>query len=336
MRFNYIGDSGISVSELSLGTMNFFSEADLEMSTTLTHQALDAGINAFDCADLYSNGEAERYLGKILKGLRNEVVISSKSYFPTSSNINHRGNSRRHIQASIETSLKRLQTDYIDFFYLHRFDENTPIETSIQCLEDSIARGKILHYGLSNFAAWQVVDCLGSAVQARVARPTLIQPMYNLLKRQAEVELFPMAQAKKLGCITYSPLAAGLLTGKFHKESPTPENDSRMIKSKAYQQRYQGPNLDRTVNGFIDYCTTNQLNPIPTAIAWAKAHPAVSSVLIGARNQKQLAGCLEAADMFLDSKTHDAISLLSHTPPNATDRREEQMGLSVAYPQQGK
>ena len=209
MKYKTVGKTGIQVSELCFGTMSFGGNADRETSKKLFHRCLDKGINFFDSANVYSGGVAEEILGELIAGRRDEVVITSKAGFPFGTDLNARGSSRRHLFLSVEQSLKRLNTDRIEFYFIHTFDPLTPIEETVRALDDLRRQGKILYPAVSNWAAWQIAKALGVSAKEGLAGFELIQPMYNLVKRQAEVEILPLAESEKLGVISYSPLGGG-------------------------------------------------------------------------------------------------------------------------------
>ena len=209
MEFRWLGRTGIKVSSLALGTMPFGAEADEAASAAMFRAARESGVNFFDCADVYAGGRAEEILGRLIKDVREEVVITSKAYFQAGPEVNAMGASRRHLLFSVEKSLRRLATERIDVYFVHRFDERTPLEETLRALDDLVRQGKILYTGASNFAAWQVEKALGVAAKAGCTPFHVVQPMYSLVKRQAEVEILPMAQAESLGVMTYSPLAGG-------------------------------------------------------------------------------------------------------------------------------
>ncbi|MDX1409473.1 MAG: aldo/keto reductase, partial [Saprospiraceae bacterium] len=212
MQYQLLGRTGVMVSPLCFGTMSFGGIADEATSRQMFNMCRDAGINFFDCANVYEKGKSEEVLGRLIKDCRDEVVITSKVYFQMSDDPNAGGATRYHMVRAVEDSLQRLNTDYIDLYFIHRFDDKTPLDETLRALDDLVSQGKVLYLGASNFAAWQVAKALGISAQMGWNRFECIQPMYNLVKRQAEVELFPMAQSEQLGVITYSPLGGGLFT----------------------------------------------------------------------------------------------------------------------------
>jgi aryl-alcohol dehydrogenase-like predicted oxidoreductase len=223
---------------------------------------------------------------------------------------------------AVNDSLKRLNTNYIDLYFLHRFDDLTPLEETLRALEDLVRNGKVLYLGASNFAAWQITKALGITAKNGWGRFECIQPMYNLVKRQAEVEIFPMALSENVGVISYSPLGGGLLTGKYGiKKRP---KTGRLIENKMYEKRYSGSQVFKIAEKFSQLAKEQHLSPISLAIAWVASHPAVTAPIIGGRNSNQLKESLKSVDIKMTEKLRNEISVLSPKPPNATDRNEEQ------------
>lgn len=326
MKYTVLGNTGIQVSELCFGTMSFGGIADSETSAAMFRRCREAGINFFDCANVYQKGVAEEILGELIADCRDEVVITSKFYFPMSDDPNARGGSRKHIQHAVENSLRRLNTDYIDLYFIHHFDPHTPLEVTLRALDDLVSQGKILHPAVSNFAAWQIAQALGISAHHDWAPFACVQPMYNLVKRQAEVEIFPLAQAENLGVIPYSPLGGGLLTGKYGPEKK-PEQ-GRLVENEMYKLRYGEDWVYRVAVEFTEFARQAGFNPVSLAVAWAGSHPAVTAPIIGARNPEQLEDSLGAVEIELTSSLRNQISALSPTPPPATDRAEEQTQYS--------
>jgi aryl-alcohol dehydrogenase-like predicted oxidoreductase len=321
MKYNYLGNTGVLVSELCFGTMSFGGDADEKTSAAMFHHCCEKGINFFDCANVYQGGLAEEILGKLIKDCREEVIITSKAFFPIGEDVNARGASRKHIKTAVEDSLRRLSTDYIDIYFIHRYDGRTPLEETLRALDDLVRQGKILYPGASNFAAWQVAKGLGLSDKEGWARFECLQPMYNLVKRQAEVEILPMAESEKLGVTPYSPLGGGLLTGKYR---PDKRPDSgRLIDSRIYATRY-GPDwmLD-AAERFTALAEKHNYNPASLGVAWVASHPSVTAPIIGARNLEQLEGSIKSLEIDMTPELRNAISSLSPEPPPATDRSEE-------------
>ncbi|MBN1488142.1 MAG: aldo/keto reductase [Anaerolineae bacterium] len=328
MKYKVLGNTGVKVSELCFGTMSFGGDADAATAKAMFHRCRAAGINFFDCANVYQQGRAEAILGDLIAGDRDAVVITSKFYFPVGDDINARGGTRRHIMQAVEASLKRLQTDYIDLYFIHRFDEMTPLEETLRALDDLVHQGKVLYPAASNFAAWQVEKALGIAALHNWVPFMCLQPMYNLVKRQAEVEILPMAQAENLGVIPYSPLGGGLLTGKYGI-GRRPEN-GRLVTNKMYQTRYGESWLYEVAEAFTNLAQELEISPVSLAIAWVAAHPAVTAPIIGARNLEQLEGALNSVDIQMTPELYAQITSLSPEPPPATDRNEERSNFDYA------
>lgn len=319
----FLGKTGVKVSALCFGTMLFGGEADEEMSAALFHRCREAGINFFDCANVYHKGRSEEILGRLIADCRDDVVITSKVFYPTGQDMNARGASRRHIMTAIEDSLKRLNTDRIDVYFIHHFDKRTPIEETVRALDDLVQQGKILYPAASNFAAWQVAKALGISAKEGWSRFECIQPMYNLVKRQAEVELLPMALSEGLAVIPYSPMGGGLLTGKYGS-TRRPES-GRLMENTLYQTRYGAEWVFDVVEKFTDFAREHGYEPPALAVAWVAAHPAVTAPIIGARNLEQLESSLKSTQIDMTPELHDEISALSPPPAVATDRDEERI-----------
>jgi aryl-alcohol dehydrogenase-like predicted oxidoreductase len=319
MDYRLFGRSGVRVSQLCFGTMSFGGDADEAMSARMYRACRDAGINFFDTADQYNKGRSEEILGELARGHRDELVIATKCFNPTGEDVNARGTSRRHITRAIEASLRRLQTDRVEILYLHQQDPLTPLEESMRALEDLVRAGKVLHPGLSNHAAWQTQAALDLEERHGWARLQAIQPMYNLVKRQAEVEILPMAQANAIAVVPYSPAGGGLLSGKYAERG-----SGRLSTNKMYEARYGEPWMHEVAAKFAAYCRDRGLHPMSVAVAWVAAHPAVTAPIIGARNVEQLQASLDAVKIDMTSTLRAEISALSRTPPPATDRSEEQ------------
>ncbi len=321
MEYRSLGKTGVLVSALCFGTMSFGGDADEETSAAMFHRCREAGINFFDCANVYQHGRSEEILGKFMAGSRDELVITSKVYFPMGQDVNARGATRKHIMTAVEASLKRLGTDYLDVYFIHRFDEGTPIEETVRVLADLVRQGKILYPAASNFAAWQVAKALGISAREGLARFEVIQPMYNLVKRQAEVEILPMAQAEQVGVIPYSPLGGGLLTGKYGRERRP--DSGRLVVNEMYQTRYGADWIYDVADDFTQFAQEHGYDPAALAVAWVGSHPAVTAPIIGARNLEQLAGSLNSMNIPMTAELRAEIAALSPEPPPATDRNEE-------------
>jgi len=319
--YRYLGDTGVKVSPLCMGTMTFGDAADRDTSVALFRRCRDAGINVFDCANVYADGRSEEILGDLVADCRDEVVLTSKAYFPTGEDPNARGASRYHLVRAVENSLRRLGTDRIDVFFVHRFDEQTALHETLRALDDLVRQGKVLYLGASNFAAWQVMKALGQQRAEGWTPFHVLQPMYNLTKRQAEVELLPLAQNEDLGVLSYSPLGGGLLTGKYGVDRRP--DDGRLVENPMYQTRYGADVHYEVADRFTAFAEDHGYDPVALAVAWVAHHPAITAPIIGARTIDQLNGSLGALDIDMTDALRAEISALAPTPPPATDRVEE-------------
>jgi aryl-alcohol dehydrogenase-like predicted oxidoreductase len=327
MEYRSLGRTGVQVSKLCFGTMSFGEIADEDTSAAMFNRCRDAGINFFDTANVYAGGRSEEILGKLLRGCRDEIVLTSKVGVSTGSGVNAGGLSRRHIMLGVEDSLRRLQTDRLDVYFVHIYDAKTPIEETVRALDALVRQGKILYPAVSNWAAWQIAKALGVSEREGLARYECIQPMYNLVKRQAEVEILPLAAAEEMGVISYSPLGGGLLTGKY---GPSARPDvGRLVENPMYMRRYGEAAHYEIAERFAKHANDRGVHPATLAVAWVAAQPAVTAPIIGARNLGQLEASLAATDVQMTPEWRAEIASLSYEPPVATDRSEEKSG--VAY-----
>lgn len=317
MQFTDLGSTGVQVSRLCFGTMTFGKEADETTSAALYARCREAGINFFDCANVYNGGKSEEILGRLVASERDELVLTSKVFGPTSDDPNARGLSRRHIMRAVEDSLRRLQTDRLDLYFLHNIVAPTALEETLRALDDLVSAGKIVYPAISNAAAWQIMRALGKSELNRWAKFVCVQPMYNLVKRQAEVEILPMCQAENLGVISYGPLGGGLLSGKYSKGG-----SGRLKENDVYARRYQDEQNYQIAEKFSDYAGENNVHPATLAVAWVMKHPAITAPIIGARNLEQLEPSLVAATYQMSDEQYAEISSFSSAPPPATDRSE--------------
>ncbi len=321
MEYKYLGSTGVQVSQLCMGTMTFGNEADKDESAAMFKRCRDAGINFFDCANVYSQGKAEEILGQLIEGARDELVITTKVWGKMGDDINSQGSSRRNIIASAEASLKRLNTSYIDIYLLHRFDHHTSLEETLSALSDLVTQGKVRYIGASNFAAWQMAKAMGVSALHGWPSITCIQPMYNLVKRQAEVEILPFAEHENVAVISFNPLGGGLLTGKYGKNIEKSSN--RLGRDAKYKKRYGDQwRLDAALN-YVDYAKDKGYNPVSLAVAWAASHPAVTAPIIGARNVAQLDDSLQSIAIDMTTDLYDDLCRIAPTPAPATDRTED-------------
>jgi aryl-alcohol dehydrogenase-like predicted oxidoreductase len=315
MQYVSLGKTGVKVSTLCLGTMTFGNESDEATSRAIMNHALEVGINFFDTAHNYNKGATEEIIGRWLPPHRSEIILASKVYFPSGGGMNDRGTSRRNILFTVEKTLKRLQTDYLDLLYLHYWDDEAALDHALAALTTLVEQGKVIYAGVSNFAAWQTTSAILLAEAKRYAPIVCIQPMYSLVKRQVEVEILPMAQYYGLAVVPYNAIAAGLLTGKYLRGEK-----GRLAEVEMYRQRYANPQYVETTEKFVAYAQEKGYSPAALAVAWVMAHPAVTSTIVGARNLEQFKDTLGCLHIQLSPEERAAISAFSPTPPHATDR----------------
>lgn len=321
MEYRLLGHSGLKVSVLSLGTMTFggqgkfakTGQTDVEAAQRQIGLCLDAGINLFDTADVYSGGESEVILGKALGGKRNDVLIASKARFPMGDGPNDRGSSRHHILRACEASLKRLNTDYLDLYQLHQWDGQTPLEETLRALDDLVSSGKVRYVGVSNFSAWHVMKTLGVAQASHYIRPVSQQIHYTLQAREAEYELLPAAQDQGLGTLVWSPLAGGLLSGKYRRNQAAPEGTRHLADWGEPPVRDENA-LYNVVDVLVDIAEARGVSAAQIALAWLIARPQVTSVIVGARNDTQLQDNLKAADITLTTEEAEKLNAVSQLP----------------------
>lgn len=328
MELRNLGNTGVQVSSLCFGTMSFGTTADEAESARMFGRCRDAGINFFDTADVYGRnasgegaGRSEEMLGELMRDCRDELVVASKGHGAMSRDPNDRGLSRRHLTRAVEASLRRLRTDRLDIYYVHMFDPLTPIEEVVRTLDHLVQRGLILYPAVSNWAAWQIEKALGVSALERIARFRVVQPMYSLAKRQAELEILPMARAEGMAAVSYSPLGGGLLTGKYgHGRAPS---HGRLIDNPLYVKRYGGERYLRIADDFTGYAREHDVHPATLAVAWVRTQPGVTAPIIGARNVEQLEPSLAAADYVLTSEMNAELKALTPPVGSPTDRTEE-------------
>lgn len=297
MHYRRLGRSGLKVSEISLGSwVTFGGQIDEKISSDLLHAAYDLGVNYFDNADAYANGQAEIVMGKAIKDLpREALVISSKVFWPTMPGPNGRGLSRKHITESVTASLKRLDIDYLDLYFCHRFDPDTPLEEVVFTMTHLIEQGKILYWGTSEWTASQISQTYGVARQYNLIPPTMEQPQYNMFHRDRfETEISPLAKEIGLGLTTFSPLYFGILTGKYN--DGIPKGSRASMDSMAWMKENLTPERLQTVRELGLVAADLGITPAQLALAWILKKKVVSSVITGATKVSQLEDNLSAAE----------------------------------------
>ncbi|OQX83724.1 aldo/keto reductase, partial [candidate division KSB1 bacterium 4484_87] len=289
MEYRNLGKWGIKVSKFGLGGWATYGEkvSDQKIVDHIVRTAYDAGINFFDMADVYAGGESEKMMGAALREFpRHTLVLSSKVFWPMSSDANDRGLSRKHIMESVEKSLKRIGTDYLDIYFCHRFDPETPMEETVRAMDDLVHQGKILYWGTSMWNDQQITEAQGIALQGNFYAPVVEQPLYNLIDRKEyETKIAPMAKKYGMGIVTFSPLASGFLTGKY--DDGIPEN-SRMARLEWLKDRYYQEQFLNKSRAFKNLASDLGFSRTQIAIAWVAAQETVSSVILGATRVEQL------------------------------------------------
>ncbi len=324
MQYQQLGNTGVFVSRLCMGAMTFggggtlfeaIGGLDQKATDALVGQSIDGGINFFDTANIYSRGESETLLGKALGAKRKDIIVASKVYGRMGEGANEVGLSRLHIMHQIDASLKRLSTDYIDLYQVHGFDNLTPLEETLGALDDCVRAGKVRYIGCSNYTAWQVMKALGISAQRHLERFITVQAYYSLAGRELERELVPMMNDQKLGCLPWSPLAGGFLSGKFTRAGAA-DDQSRRTKF-----NFPPVNLEKgyaIVDALQEIATAKNSTVAAVALAWLLHQPVVTSVIIGARKESQLKDNLSAVDLQLsadDVKKLDEVSKLAPEYP---------------------
>jgi aryl-alcohol dehydrogenase-like predicted oxidoreductase len=313
MKYRTLGRTGIQVSPYCLGAMMFgrMGNSDHDDSIRIIHRALDAGINFIDTADAYSLGESEEIVGKALKGRRDNIVLASKAHLPMSEDPNHRGNSRRWITAAVENSLRRLQTDHLDLYQIHRPDPTTDIEETLSALSDLIHSGKVRTIGASSFPASDIVEAQWVAERRGFERFRTEQPAYSIVNRSIEREVLPVCQRYGMGTLVWSPLGQGLLTGRFRKGKQSDSHRYGLMPHHFDVER----KLD-VVEQLIPLAEKAGLPITHLAMAFAIAHPGVTSAIIGPRTMEQLDDLLASADVTLDD---EILGRIDEIAPPGTD-----------------
>ena len=313
MQYRRLGRSGLMVSELALGTMNFGGPTDESTSLQLIDKALDYGINMLDCANVYSEGRSEQIIGKALKrnGKRHYVLVTSKAFLPTSDRPNSSGNNRHNLINSCTNSLKQLQTDYIDIYFLHRTDWNIPQEEALSGLDYLVSQGYVRYVGCSTHPAWRTVEALYISDQKGFPKFVCEQPPYNLLDRRIENEIVPMCLEYDLGIITWSPLAQGMLAGRYDQAGVFPEN-SRAAQNVIFAERITDAGI-KVASKIRDRAKEKGLSAAALSVSWILHQLAITSVIIGPRTTDHLDDLVSALGISLSKEDLDWFDTL--VPP---------------------
>ena len=313
MEYRNLGRAGLRVSEVCLGTMTFGNGADQDGATKMVNTALDAGLTFFDTANSYVGGTSETMLGVALKGKRQDAIITSKFFNPMGHRPNDSGNSRLHIKRQIEGSLKRLQTDYLDIYYIHHVDHSTPLEEVLRALDDLVRDGKILYTACSNFEAWRLMEALWISDTRGWERFACYQPQYSLVVRDIDEEIVPAIELKGLGCVAWSPLAGGYLTGKYLPGSLKVQG-SRSAEGWGFQSKFFAPNHEEILQTVLDVAKEIGRSPAQVALRWVMDQPFMTSAIVGARNAEQLAETLKAGGWRLPAEALARLDRVSAQP----------------------
>lgn len=323
MKYDTLGNTGLLVSQLCLGTMTFggrsgiykhIGNVDQAGADELVKASLDAGINFFDTADVYSEGESEATLGRSFKNLgvaRTDFVLATKVYSRMGDGRNDVGASRGHIMDAVEASLRRLGTDHIDLYQIHATDTITPIEETLRALDDLIRQGKVRYVGVSNWQAWRIATALGTSSRLNLARFDTLQAYYSIAGRDLERELAPLLEAEKMGLLVWSPLAGGLLSGKFDRQNQSPEGSRR--------SSFDFPLVDKerawdVIDVMRPIADAHGCSPARIALAWLLSRPVVTSVIVGAKRLSQLEDNIAAVDISLSDEEIRQLDAISQLP----------------------
>ncbi|MEJ0016202.1 MAG: aldo/keto reductase [Acetobacteraceae bacterium] len=321
MEYRRVGRTGLKVSEICLGTMTFAHGTDAAEADRMVGTALDAGVMFFDTADGYSNGEAEVMLGRALGSRRREAVIGTKVFNPMGTGPNDSGMSRLHIMHAVEDSLRRLGTDYIDLYFIHHVDVQTPLEEMLRAFDDLVRQGKIRYTACSNYEAWRLMEALWISDSKDLARFEAYQPQYSLVVRDIEEELVPVCALKGVGMVVWSPLAGGYLSGKY-RPGVRSVAGSRSAENWAFPTRYFHPQHEAILGELHAVAGELGRTPAEVAVRWVLEQPMVASAIVGARTTEQLRGTLSAAGWHLPAEMRrrlDAVSALPHRYPRAME-----------------
>ena len=335
MDYRRLGRAGLKVSEICIGTMTFGNGADQAEASRMVGAALDAGVTFFDTANSYVGGVSETMLGNALKERRGDAVIASKFFNPMGSRPNDFGMSRLHIKQQVEASLKRLQTDYIDVYYIHHVDHQTPLEEMLRALDDLVRQGKVLYTGCSNYEAWRLMEALWISDSKGWARFDCYQPQYSLVVRDIDEEIVPACEAKGLGVVAWSPLASGYLAGKYTPGSLKVQG-TRSAEGWGFQNRFFSPNHAEILQTLLDIARELDRSPAQVALRWVMDQPFMTSAIVGARNVEQLRETLAAGGWRLPDETRarlDKVSAQAHRYPRAfEDPMPERRNSAIKMP----
>lgn len=317
MEYRKLGNAGVKVSEISLGSwLTYGKTVNLKHAKTCFKTAFDNGINFFDTADIYSYGQAEETYGQIIKDyIRSDLFIGTKVYFPMSSKVNDRGLSRKHIIESCNNSLKRLGTDYIDLYQCHRYDDETELEELISVMDDLVHQGKILYWGVSQWSAVQICDAVHLSKYLNKAKPQSNQPVYNMFNRSLEIDVMNLCQRDGLGLVVWSPLAEGILTGKYNNGIIPPDSRAANEASNFFIKNRLKDDKFKKVEKLISIAKELDISMAQLALAWCLRQKALTSVIIGATKPEQIIENVKASEIKLEKDVLEKIEKILDNAP---------------------
>jgi aryl-alcohol dehydrogenase-like predicted oxidoreductase len=329
MEYRRMGQSGLKVSELCLGAMTFGRGTDAVAATRLVDLAFDAGINFFDTANTYGGGQSEALLGDALKGRRRDAVVATKFFNPTGPGVNDSGMSRLHIMQAVEDSLRRLQMDYVDIYYIHHVDVETPLEEMLGALDDLVRQGKVRYIACSNYEAWRLMEAVWLSDSKGLARFVAYQPQYSLVVRDIEHEIIPACQLKGIGVVPWSPLAGGFLTGKYAPGQRS-VSGARSDEGWGFPARYFAANADEILTVLLEVAREVERTPAQVALRWSLEQPAISSAIVGARTVAHLQDNLGALGWRLPAEAAARLDAVSRPAMRYPVAMEYDMALRRA------
>ncbi|HEY6430767.1 MAG TPA: aldo/keto reductase [Acetobacteraceae bacterium] len=321
MEYRRVGRSGLKVSEICLGTMTFGNGTDQQEAERILSLSLDAGVNFVDTANTYSDGASETMLGELLGARRHEIVLATKVFNPTGTGPNDAGMSRRHIMQAVEASLRRLRTDYLDLYYIHHVDIQTPLDEMLRAFDDLTTAGKIRYAACSNYEAWRLMEALWISDTQHLARFICYQPQYSLVVRDIEEEIVPVCELKGLGVVVWSPLGGGFLTGKY-QPGETTRAGARSAEGWGFPIRFFAANRDDILATLLQVAEQVGRSPAQVALRWVLDQGFITSAIVGARSTTQLRDTLRAGGWRLPADALAQLDAVS-APPRRYPRSME-------------
>lgn len=324
MNYRRLGRTGLKVSEICLGTMTFGHSTQEPEAVRIVDLAIDAGINFFDTANAYAGSASETILGTALRGRRRNAVVATKFFNPMGGDVNDSGTSRFHIMQAVEDSLRRLQMDYIDLYYIHHVDTQTPLDETLRALDDLVRQGKVRYTACSNFEAWRMMESVWLSDHNGWERFAACQPQYSLVVRDIEQEIIPVCELKGIGVVVWSPLGGGFLTGKY-KPGERSLQGTRSEEGWAFPHGYFAANADETLAALLETAAESGRTPAQVATRWALDQPAITSAIVGARTLEQARDNFGAAGWKLPDDALRKLNRISHLPDRYPKAMEANM-----------